>query len=594
MLTPFTRQPKTSFLALFISILCFFTPLLSAQTTIRVMAANTTSGNQQSYLDPGNRIFQGLKPDIVLIQEFSIGPSGSTATATTEAWVDDIFGTEFFWVREPGGDNIPNGVISRWPIIASGQITDTYAPDRDHSWARIDIPGDRDLWVVSVHLLTRNSSTRSSEATELVSGLNGLNIPSTDYLVIGGDFNTGNFNEPCLSTFRSYLGITSSTDLRPEDRNSNTGTNAGRNKPYDQVLARQNFNTLQVPTVVGAASFPKGLVFDSRVFTPLSAVAPVQSGDSAATNMQHMAVIKDFQIPEGQTGEGNSFSVIGSSVNFGVRNVNQSPFDDNTITLNVNTPFTLTTVNFSGVNAQEFQLISPPVPSTITTNTPLVFRWSPTQNNGVLRSVTANFNTNAVPANFSVTLTGTAQDNAQTSDPIDLSGYVLRQFNSSATYTIPNGTLLNPQQTLVVGRNANRSAFESFWGIAAGSSMVYLNATATGNEFPLINGAETYTLSNAQNQQIDPPNSGEVPEDGLASGQRARRVIVNSTVFQNSSAETATPGNPEVNSVQLGDLVITEVSDAVGAGNFIYEFVELYYDAPTVIVQPEKSMWFIY
>ena len=39
-----------------------------AQTTLRIMAANTSSGNRQSY-DPGEgtRIFQGLDPDIVLI-----------------------------------------------------------------------------------------------------------------------------------------------------------------------------------------------------------------------------------------------------------------------------------------------------------------------------------------------------------------------------------------------------------------------------------------------------------------------------------------------------------------------------------------------
>jgi len=35
-------------------------------------------------------------------------------------------------------------------------------------------------------------------------------------------------------------------------------------------------------------------VFDSRVYTPLSDVAPVLSTDSAATNMQHMAVVRDF------------------------------------------------------------------------------------------------------------------------------------------------------------------------------------------------------------------------------------------------------------------------------------------------------------
>jgi hypothetical protein len=46
-------------------------------------------------------------------------------------------------------------------------------------------------------------------------------------------------------------------------------------------------------------SFPNGLVFDSRVYTPLSDVSPVLLNDSA--NCQHMAVLKDFYIHDGGT-----------------------------------------------------------------------------------------------------------------------------------------------------------------------------------------------------------------------------------------------------------------------------------------------------
>jgi hypothetical protein len=38
-------------------------------------------------------------------------------------------------------------------------------------------------------------------------------------------------------------------------------------------------------------------VLDSRVYTPLSEIAPVQADDSASTNMQHMGVVRDFRIP---------------------------------------------------------------------------------------------------------------------------------------------------------------------------------------------------------------------------------------------------------------------------------------------------------
>src|ERR1700694_1246717 len=42
-----------------------------APTRVRIVAANTTSGSSQAYDLPGIRIFQGLAPDVVLIQEFN-------------------------------------------------------------------------------------------------------------------------------------------------------------------------------------------------------------------------------------------------------------------------------------------------------------------------------------------------------------------------------------------------------------------------------------------------------------------------------------------------------------------------------------------
>jgi hypothetical protein len=78
-----------------------------------------------------------------------------------------------------------------------------------------------------------------------------------------------------------------------------TGTNASRAKPYDQVLPGDDLSLLEIPVSISGHTFTyaEGLVFDSRVFTPLSAVAPVLAGDSGATGMQHMAVIRDFLVP---------------------------------------------------------------------------------------------------------------------------------------------------------------------------------------------------------------------------------------------------------------------------------------------------------
>ena len=46
--------------------------------------------------------------------------------------------------------------------------------------------------------------------------------------------------------------------------------------------------------MIGSRAFPNGLVFDSRIYTPLAEVAPVLAADSG--NAQHMAVIKDFRV----------------------------------------------------------------------------------------------------------------------------------------------------------------------------------------------------------------------------------------------------------------------------------------------------------
>ncbi|MEZ4358591.1 MAG: Ig-like domain-containing protein [Kofleriaceae bacterium] len=263
----------------------------SAPTRIRLMAGNLTSGNLQGY-EPGHggRIFDGLNPDVVMIQEFNYFPGNSTADL--RAWVTSVFGANYSFYREVGAQ-IPNGVISRFPILAAGTWEDTISPNREFVWARLDIPGNKDLWAVSVHLLTRDAPTRNNQAVALRELIN-ANVPASDYLVIGGDFNTDSRGEACISTLSSLV---STSAPYPVDQAGVGGTNASRSKPYDWVLMDSELRALQTPVTIGNASFPAGLVFDSRVYTPLSDVAPVQFGDSGATNMQHMGVVIDVLVP---------------------------------------------------------------------------------------------------------------------------------------------------------------------------------------------------------------------------------------------------------------------------------------------------------
>ncbi|WP_394843609.1 endonuclease/exonuclease/phosphatase family protein [Pendulispora brunnea] len=255
------------------------------------MGANITSGNAQSYTPgEGTRIFQGLDPDIAMLQEFNYG---SNSSADIRSFVNTAFGTSFSYFREGGSKQIPNGIVSRYPIKSAGAWDDPQVSNREFAWARIDIPGTADLWAISVHLLTSSAATRETEATALVSFIKN-NVPSTDYVAIGGDFNTSSRTEAAIGKFSSVF-VTSGP--YPADASGNANTNASRSKPYDWVLANGKLNNLATSVTIGSASFANGLVFDSRVFTPLSSVSPVRSSDSGATNMQHMAVVRDFVIP---------------------------------------------------------------------------------------------------------------------------------------------------------------------------------------------------------------------------------------------------------------------------------------------------------
>jgi hypothetical protein len=233
-----------------------------------------------------------LKPDVVAIQEFNFN---NNTPADFRAMVDTAFGTNFVYFRENFTANgpIPNGVISRFPIAASGSWADTVQsqPNRGYAWAQIHLPGTNDLYVVSVHFLTSSATARASEATNL-KALIQANFPSNAWIVVAGDLNADTRTEAAMITFGSFL----SDNPVPTDAEigGNSFTSINRNHPHDYLLPSFSFTNLMSASVFPSHSFSKGLVFDSRVYAPLSDVAPVQFGDSS--NAQHMAVLKDFKI----------------------------------------------------------------------------------------------------------------------------------------------------------------------------------------------------------------------------------------------------------------------------------------------------------
>jgi len=268
---------------------------IQAQTIdLRIAAGNLSTGNNQNYDNgEGLRILDGINADVMMLQEFNYG---SNSASEYRSIITSTFGSSYSYYVEPTGA-IPNAIVSKYPILASGYWDDPRLTDREFVWARIDIPGDIDLWAISVHLKASSGSAsdRATEATNLLSDIN-ANIPSGAYVVVGGDFNTSSHTEQALTNLGSYF-VTSGS--YPTDQNGDADTNEGRSSPYDGVYASANLDALKTSTKLGSSVFANGAVVDTRVFSSLGTLAdisPALADDSSATGMQHMAVVRDFLI----------------------------------------------------------------------------------------------------------------------------------------------------------------------------------------------------------------------------------------------------------------------------------------------------------
>ena len=250
---------------------------------VTVASANLSDNITQAYEDPGIRILQALRPDVVAIQEFNY------KTGNTQDLVRRLFGPGYHFARESGGVRLPNGVISRYPITAFGQWDDPYVLNRRFFWATIAIPGPKPLHVVSVHLVQNRAERRIPEARLLLQLIRKQFGPD-DYIVLCGDFNVTSRDTAAFLELAKWFV----DDRQPADQEGNKNTNATRNKPYDFVLPSPALAPLHVPTVLAGQKFPDGLVFDTRLWNPPPAPA---EWEDTARDMQHLPVLKTFRIP---------------------------------------------------------------------------------------------------------------------------------------------------------------------------------------------------------------------------------------------------------------------------------------------------------
>jgi len=286
-------------------------PILRAGD-LKIMAANVSKVGTYAR-EESIRIFQGMEPDVVLLQEWVV-----TTTNTYRNYVDEAFGAEFYYYlgdsSGSGWGYMPNGIVSRWEIQTAGSWEDTSispSADNDFAWADIDLPGDVDLLAVSVHLKADagEEARRVAQAQvikDYVEGHLALN-PSSSYVVVGGDLNAESQYEWCIQTFATFL---EPTNYRPADRLGDENTNQSRTKPYDWIMPNQLLDDLHSTLVIGTENYTysDGIVFDSHIFsrwsdtttagpgTPLWNLPPVLYGDSHSSEMDHMGVMKTFDI----------------------------------------------------------------------------------------------------------------------------------------------------------------------------------------------------------------------------------------------------------------------------------------------------------
>ena len=251
--------------------------------TFTIATANLSDNTSQAYGAAGIRILQALQPDVLAIQEYNY------KLGTSKDLAQRLFGPDFHFAREKGGARLPNGVMSRYPIVAFGQWEDPYVGNRSFFWATVQIPGPKPLHVVSVHLVQNHSERRLPEARHLLQLIR-KQFPEGDYVALCGDFNVASRDSTALAALTQWFD----DSAHPADQAGNKNTNANRNRPYDYVLPNPALAPYHAPTVLAGQKFPAGLVFDSRLWNPLPSPA---EWEDTVRDLQHLPVMKTFRVP---------------------------------------------------------------------------------------------------------------------------------------------------------------------------------------------------------------------------------------------------------------------------------------------------------
>ncbi|HEV7571342.1 MAG TPA: Ig-like domain-containing protein, partial [Thermoanaerobaculia bacterium] len=221
-----------------------------------------------------------------------------------------------------------------------------------------------------------------------------------------------------------------------------------------------------------------------------------------------------------------------------------------------------------GVTKVEFYLDGA-LQSTDTTS-PYSWSWDTTTATNGSHSLTSKAYDAALNVGTSTAINVTVSNGV----PVNIGNWTLTQANSTLTYTIPAGTTIASKGYVIIARNATKAAFQTFWGVTLGANVVYINSADT---MPQINGSETYTLKNASGTTIE-GTTVAMDTSGGSDFQRATCGAIGTlSSWTKLASASGSPGTGGLNGCNKGPF-INEFSDALGTGNFVYEFIELFND----------------
>jgi hypothetical protein len=220
-----------------------------------------------------------------------------------------------------------------------------------------------------------------------------------------------------------------------------------------------------------------------------------------------------------------------------------------------------------GVTKVEFYLDGA-LKSTDTTS-PYSWSWNTTTATNGSHSLTSKAYDAALNVGTSTAVNVTVSNGV----PVNIGGWTLTQANATLNYTIPAGTTIPSKGYVIIARNATKTAFESFWGVTLGANVVYINSADT---MPQINGSETYTLKNGATT-IDGPTVAMDTNAGFDFERATCGAVGTLSSWAHRASTSGTPGTGGLVTCNRG-VFINEFSDALGTGNFVYEFIELFND----------------